>query len=174
MIDAYVTDITSEQFEKILQAKNCFLVKLESLDISDSVASLIQACFYKRIPSEHFLFDSEIPIFVSNDLDFIIDGFLKNKDGFREYKFPISAARGNVNIGNFIKFRITKNTTNADFYKWKVKNDNSCKEPRGDITDHQTKSDPESTKYPGKHYVECYAIKGDVCVKKSRQNVIIS
>lgn len=173
MIDAYVSDITSEQFEKICQAIHCFMFKLESFDINGSVNSLIDACFYKRILSEKFLYDFGIPTFIDRGVELAIEGLLKNKDGFREYKYPLSAGHGRVDVGNHIKFRITKNTTHADYFKWKVKNDNDCKEPRGDITDHQTKSDPESTKYYGEHFVECYAIKDGICVAKSRQNVII-
>jgi hypothetical protein len=173
MIDAYIADMTPEQFEKILQAKNCFLVKLESFDSSNSVTNLIQACFYKKIPSEMFLFEFDVPTLIDRNLQFAIDGFLENMAGFRRYKYPISNARGKVNVGNSIQFRITQNTTNEDHCKWKVKNDNNCADPRGEITDYHTRHDPESAKYPGSHYVECYAIKDGVCIARSRQNVII-
>ncbi|NIT99702.1 MAG: hypothetical protein GWN01_01780 [Nitrosopumilaceae archaeon] len=72
-----------------------------------------------------------------------------------------------------IEFRISTDDTGADLYKWKVKNDDSSEEPRGEISDHHTKNDPESSKYRGNHYVECYAIRDGVCIAKARQNVVI-
>ena len=61
----------------------------------------------------------------------------------------------------------------VDYYSWKVKNDDKCIQPRGEITDHHTMNTPEQTKYKGNHYVECYAIRNGVCVAISRQNVIL-
>ena len=61
----------------------------------------------------------------------------------------------------------------CDLYKWKVKNDDACIQPRGEISDHKTLRHPEYTQYKGKHFVECYAIRNGICIATARQNVII-
>ena len=106
---------------------------------------------------------------------FSIDGFLKKKDGFREYGYPISLNRGVVNRHHSIKFKIVKNETGAKSYKWKVKNDRllAREKWRGEITDSQTLRDPEQAVYDGQHFVEAYAIKDNVCVAKAKQDVIL-
>ncbi len=72
-----------------------------------------------------------------------------------------------------IKFRVFTNNTTSDLVKWKVRNDNSSSEIRGEITDNKTHAVPESTAYVGRHYAECYAIKNNECVAKDRVNVIV-
>ena len=62
---------------------------------------------------------------------------------------------------------------------WKVQNDKTSKDVlnndsiRGEITDNQTKNNPESTEFKGNHFVECYAILNNTCVAKAKINVII-
>ena len=60
-----------------------------------------------------------------------------------------------------------------DLFKWKVRNDNSSPQPRGEITDHRTRNNPESTKYKGTHFVECYAIRDGVCIARNKQLVVL-
>jgi hypothetical protein len=95
-------------------------------------------------------------------------GEVQERDGFRK---SILNKSGLISVDRKIKFRINGNSPNVDLFKWKVKNDNSSKEPRGEITDYQTRNDPENTKYSGNHFVECYAILNNTCVAKARQNV---
>ena len=88
--------------------------------------------------------------------------------GFRKF---ILDKIGWIPIDRKIEFRVKKPPPGIDLFKWKVKNDNGSPEPRGEITDHRTKNDPEHSKYIGNHYVECYAIINGVCVAKARQTV---
>jgi len=61
---------------------------------------------------------------------------------------------------------------------WKVRNTGEeairANEIRGQITrDKGVSSKEEPTKYRGKHYVECYAVKDGACVALAHQTVII-
>jgi hypothetical protein len=169
-IDDYLVDFTESQKEKIKQVRDCFLIKLENFSEDDSVADLLDICFYKRSSGkERFLFDFNIPTLLDDDYSFKIYGEVQERQGsFREF---ILDKIGLISIDRKIKFRIKGNRPSVDLFKWKVKNDNSSSEPRGEITDHQTLRDPEETRYKGNHYVECYAILNNVCIAKARQNV---
>lgn len=173
-IDDYLAKLTSTQRQQIKEATDHFLIQLENLTQADPLDTLFNADFYRRSPEEKFLFDSKIPVCIDDALSFNIEGYLRKKDGFREYTYRISTGNGRVDKNNSIKFRIETNTTNANQYKWKVKNDNSCSQPRGEITDSKTRNDPELTAYTGNHYVECFAILGNLCVAKAKQDVIIN
>ncbi len=173
-IDEYLSSLTEEQKAKIIEARDHFLIELENLTPSKPISSLLVIDFYKRAClEEQYLFDSLIPTFIDDGLSLRIEGYLRRRNGFREYAYKISNHGGRVDKENRIKFRIEENTTSADSYKWKVKNDNSCIQPRGEITDNQTRRDPEKTLYDGNHCVECYAIRNNVCVAKSMIRVII-
>ena len=128
--------------------------------------------FYKRPLSEVFMFDQNIKTLTEDQYEFKISGEVQvRKGGFREF---ILDKVGLITIDRKIKFIISGNSPGVDIFKWKVKNDNSCDESRGEITDHHTKNQVENTKYSGNHYVECYAIKNHICVAKSRQNVVLN
>ena len=60
-----------------------------------------------------------------------------------------------------------------DLFKWKVRNDSSSPQPRGEITDHRIRNNPESTEYKGTHFVECYAIRDGVCIARNKQLVVL-
>lgn len=122
---------------------------------------------------EKFLFDFGIPVLESEDLEFKIDGFIKSRDGYRGYRARLSQTNGVVDTKNNIDFRVVANDIKQATLKWKVKNDDDCREPRGEISHENTSSKNESTAYLGKHYVECYAILNNTCVAKSRADVII-
>jgi hypothetical protein len=106
-------------------------------------------------------------------LKFKADGLIEKEDGFRKFIAKIKQLSGIVDTKNSIKFRLIENNTNCDLVKWKVRNDNNSKEPRGEITDHKTYQDPEKTAYIGNHYVECYAIKNNECIARDKVNVIV-
>lgn len=172
-IDEYLNDLTEEQKSKIIQARDCFLKKLENFSEDDSVENLIEACFYERVSdSEQFLFDFKIPVLTNKKYDFKIDGFIQKKDGFRHGW--IGKILWNIEFERKIKFEIVGNKPQVDLFKWKVKNDDNSIEPRGEITDNQTKNNPESTEFRGNHCVECYAILNNVCVAKAKQNVVLN
>lgn len=170
-IDDYVDKLTYEEKEKIKQARDFFLVKLESFSEDSNVAELLEAGSYER-PSieEKYLFDYRIPVLLEREhLLKIRARVLPREGGFRE---RILEAVGVIEVDRKIEFRATGSHP-PDLYKWKVKNDSRSSEPRGEITDNRTRNDPESTKYRGEHFVECYAIKNGICTARARQNVVL-
>lgn len=170
LIDDYVNSLTRGQKENIIKARDAFMIKLEEITEDTKVDSLINISYYERVSrSEQFLFDFNIPVLLDNAYSFQIFGEVQERSGgFRKY---ILDKVGLITVDRKIKFRIKGNPPKVDYFKWKVKNDNSSKDPRGEITDHQTRNDPESTRYKGSHFVECYAILNNTCVAKARQYV---
>lgn len=177
-IDNYLAQFTEKQKEKIKYARDGFLVKLENLREGDSMDELLKILFNQRKPQEEFLFDSDIKILTDPTLTFRVDGFVKQLPGYsagwltETPQLQKGLTRG-ANKTRHIKFSIKKDNTSADEYRWKVRNNNSCEQPRGEITLNQTRNDPERTEYVGDHYVECFAVLGEVCVARSRVNVKI-
>jgi len=169
-IDSYLTDLTKQQRDMVRQARDHFLKMLEEISDIDSIDVLFDVHFYQRTcASEQYLFDQGIPVLTDSDFFFQIRGHVQEKQGgFRRF---ILDAIGRIPIDRKINFRIEGTPPPVDMFKWKVKNDDYSPEPRGEITDHRTKNDPEYTKYIGDHYVECYAILDNVCVAKAKQNV---
>ena len=163
-IDDYVAKFTQAEKDKIRQARDAFLTILEGLDESDSPDDLMDIYFHDRHGSEEFLFDSKIPVLKEQTI--AINGWIQ-KDGKDERRL---SAQGVVDNGYYIRFEVFMPVA-ADHYRWKVKNDNASDQPRGEITMYRTKNIPERTQYRGRHYVECYAIKGGVCVAVARQDV---
>lgn len=177
-IDDYLEEFTEVQKEKIKKARDGFLIKLENFKESDTIEELLEIVFYQRKPSEEFIFDSGIKIFTDDTLTFKIDGFVKHLDGFssgwltQTPQLQKGLTRGSGKT-RYIEFSIRSNNTLAEEYRWKVRNNDKCENPRGEITLNQTKNNPEQTEYVGDHYVECYAIKNGVCVTRSKVPVRI-
>lgn len=165
-IDEYINDLTQAQKNLIYEARNQFLTQLESVYFDFEIEDLLQPVLYTRLPSEDFLFDRRIPTLTESTMT--IEGWIQ-KDG---NDFRRLTQQGFIDNGLKIRFRLHMGV-DCDEYWWKVKNDNNCEQPRGDITVGSTKNVPEDTKYPGNHYVECYAIRNGICVAKARQNVVI-
>lgn len=173
-IDNYLNDLSASQRNLINQAVDAIIIAFEEADEYNTVKKIIKSGFYKRNGvSENFLFDQKIPVLTDDSKTFIADGFIEKFDGFRKFQASIKKSSGIVDTKNSIEFRITENNTNADIIKWKVKNDNSSAQPRGEITDRRTLQNPENTAYIGKHYVEAYAIKNNVCLAKDKVYVIV-
>lgn len=177
-IDDYLEQLTDEQKSKIRSARDGFLIKLESFGENNSVEQLFEILFYSRKPTEEFLFDKGIKTFIDNSLKFRIDGFVKPLSGFTSgWLTETPHLQNGLTRGGtkkrYIEFRIRKNETPAEEYRWKVKNSDNCFQPRGEITLNRTRNDPESTEYAGDHYVECYAIKNGDCVARSKVPVKI-
>lgn len=173
-IDNYVTELNSEERGLIHQALDAILIYFENIDEINNINQLVKSGFYKRVSeSEKYLFDQKIPVLIDNSLEFKIDGFVKKFPGFREYKANLKNVRGIVDTKNEIDFKVISNNTNCDLLKWKVKNDNQIAEKRGEITDHNTRCNPEKTAYIGRHFVESYSIKNNVCIAKDMVDVIV-
>ena len=169
-IDAYLEDLTKQQREMVEQARDYILKRLEEITDYDSIGLLLDVKFYRRAcSSEEYLFDQGIPVLTDKDYSFNIRGHVQKRDGgFRGF---ILDRIGRISIDRKINFRIEGPPPSVDIFKWKVKNADHSPQPRGEITDHHTRNDPEHSKYIGEHYVECYAILNNVCVAKARQNV---
>jgi len=174
-IDQYLSELTEEQKQLIIQAIDAILIAFENIDENLNVLLLIDSGFYKRKSAlEGYLFDQKIPVLIDDSLYLNIDGFVEKLDGFRKYRANLKLTNGIVDNKNSIEFKIIQNTTNADVIKWKVKNDNSSPEPRGEITDDNHKNQKiETTSYIGSHYVDCFAIKKNICLARDRVNVIV-
>lgn len=176
-IDDYLEQFTERQKEKVKYARDGFLLKLENLKESDSIEGLLEILFYQRKPQEEFLFDRGIKILTDSALTFKIDGFVKPLMGFsagwltQTPQLQKGLTRGQGKTRE-IEFSI-RNNTPATEYRWKVRNSDSCSQPRGEITMNQTKNNPEITEYVGDHYVECFAIDDGVCVARSKVSVKI-
>lgn len=104
-----------------------------------------------------------------------IKGVVVPKNGYRTYQL---SHRGNrVDRHRSIRFSITKCTVPSGYeVKWKIKNHGAAAREagclRGEIVSGEAHVEP--TQYRGRHYVECYIIKNDVCVARDRQPVIIT
>lgn len=171
-IDDYLADLTEEQKENIVQARDHVLIFLEEMSDMSDIGALLEPVFYERYSSsEEYLFDFQIPMLIDPAYDgFKIAADITDKDG--NYVRDLTVA-GVVEAGRYLKFKRLNRVGDCS-YKWKVKNDNSSAEPRGDITDAKTKNVPEHTKYVGRHYVECYAIEDSVCVARAKQFIILN
>jgi len=166
-IDDYLINLTDDQKNIMRQARDGFLIKLETLEEDAPTEDILEIYFRERkSQKESYLFDQKTPALIENKIT--ISGWIQ-KNG-ENYKRLDQA--GIVYVGNSINFQIEMGVV-ADLYKWKVKNSDLCVEPRGEISDYQTLQNPESTKYPGNHYVQCFAIKNNVCIATAIQNVWI-
>lgn len=175
-IDDYLEELTWLQKEKITKARDGFLVKLENMNESDTIEELLKIDFFRRPTSEKFLFDSDIKTLTNPTLLLRIDGFVKPLARFsagwlsKTPQLQKGLTRGPEKKRE-IEFSVVSNNTSASQYRWKVRNSDKCDEPRGEITLNQTANNPEKTAYIGEHYVECYAIKNNICIAKSRISV---
>jgi len=171
-IDEYISGLTEEQKEKIIRARDHFLIKLENLSESPSIADLLKSGFHNRASdTEAYLFDSRIPAFIEKESGFKIQGNVLPRDG--GFRAKILDAIGLIEVDRKIEFRIVGDRPEADLFKWKVKNDNNSQQPRGEITDHGTLRDPEHSLYNGNHFTECYAIKNGICIARAKQYVVL-
>lgn len=170
-IDQYVADLTEIEVETVHEAIDAVLIAFENF--AGEAQNIINAGYYKRLLKEEFLFDFKIPVLEDSNLNFEIDGYIRTVPGYREYTAKLSNLNGRVTKNNSIRFQIQKNKTNNDSRKWKIKNDNTSIDPRGEIGYDTEPVRIESTRYDGNHFVECYAIKNGICIARSKANVII-
>ena len=177
-IDDYLAEFTDYQKAKIRSARDGFLVKLEDFKEKNSVDELLKIRFYPRKPHEQFLFDFNRKMLTDDNFTFRADGFVEALSGYRHgwIRETPHLRKGLTHWPGqerSIRFSVRSDNTQATEYLWKVRNSDDCIQPRGEITRNQTANNPEKTAYPGDHYVECYAIRGDECVARSRVNVKI-
>lgn len=172
-IDQYLDSFTEAQKQRIVQARDFFLATLEGLTEQSTFSELLSGKLRERTSaSEEYLFDSGIPVFLEpGEAIEIMANVLPRNGGFRGF---VLDRLGLINIDRRIRFEArTTSTLRYDLLKWKVKNDDNSAQPRGEITDHQTRNDPESTRYKGAHFVECYAIRDGICIAKENQPVVL-
>jgi adenylyl/guanylyl cyclase-like protein with sensor domain len=165
-IDAYVDSLSEDERILVRQTRDYFLINLEQIKKGDDVGELLSAGLHAP-KTEAYLFDQCIPVLT--DANLLIYGRALQRQG--SFSERILDAVGKIEIDRKIEFRINGHAPTVDLFKWKVKNDDSSPERRGEITDHRTRNDPEHTKYNGVHYVECYAIRSGVCIARARQDV---
>ena len=133
---------------------------------------------YSYWPDTEQFIEDMFPIHIRYDLDIDCD---VSQNGFREHtlremlrkRFPLLRGRS-------LTFRVVKTNVPEPFtLYWKVRN---CGEEafrktcvRGQIVEDEGNwAKPEHTNFRGPHYVECYAVKNEVCVARSRISVPIS
>lgn len=170
MIDEYVAALTQSEREAVVEARDGFLIRLEEIEISAEIGSLVSGRSRKRRgAAEAYLFDQGIPLLTESE-DLRIQGnVLPRAGGFRP---EILDQTGLIDVDRRIRFSVTHGVA-SDLYKWKVKNDDSSPQPRGEISDHSTSSDPEHTQYKGSHFVECFAVRDGTCIARAKQNVVL-
>ncbi|MCF0071928.1 hypothetical protein LZD49_15730 [Dyadobacter sp. CY261] len=167
-------DLTSSQKDMIKSSAESILISLENIDQNSVIETIIKSGLDGRShKQEEFLFDQKIPTLIDPHLEFSIDGFIATQNGFRDFRARLKNLNGIVDKNNRIDFKIIDSNFQKDSTKWKVKNDNNAPEPRGEISDHKTLNNPEKTAYLGHHYVECYAIKNNICIAKDRVEVVV-
>lgn len=169
-IDDYIEKFTYEQKEKIIQARDWLLIKLEKFTWLSSIQSLLEIFFYKRVgEKEAFLFDQKIPVLT--DPSYAFEIYWKARPRNWWFLGKVLDATWLISIDRQIDFWINWKEPIVDLFKWKVRNDKISEDPRWEITDYRTLRNPEHTKYPWSHYVECYAILDNVCVSRAKQIV---
>ena len=173
-IDQYLTELNQEQMQIINQAVDAILIRFENVETESDVRNILTSGFYKRNEeSEKFLFDDKIPVLVDEDLLFQIAGVVSNYGTHNIYNPTLSSLGSIIDKNNSINFIVVKDNSSSDLIKWKVKNDNSSPQPRGEITNYKTFNNSETTAYIGKHYVEAYSIRNNVCIAKDKIDVIV-
>jgi hypothetical protein len=172
-IDDYLADFTEAQKARVIHARDNVLIALEQITPDTDIADALEPNFKQRNPDEQFMFDHSVPVhldYSNRRLAIDFDEMSPNRAERRR------AQRRQQPIGNKLFFKILEGFDDAMTYFWKVKNSDllSVDKRRGDITKNQTKNHPESTLWPGDHYVECYAVNEEgVCTDIARVDVPI-
>jgi len=169
-IDDYLKDLTDAQKQILEQARDNVLVSLEEITEGSSAEQIFTAATYARNPDERFMFDEAVVM--CNDPDSDLSEIRCDDQVNRR------VARSSTHSTNDEKlyFKLQISIRSGYQYYWKVKNSNKLApdKRRGDITLGRTKNYPETTRYEGLHYVECYAVNNqNECESRSRHNVSI-
>lgn len=177
-IDDYLVDFSDAQKQKIKYARDGLLIKLEKFKSSEDIKTVFEIDFYQRKDSEEFMFDKGIKTLIDKDLKLKIDGYVRAAGSFSagwigsspQFQKGITSGQGK---SRKIEYQRIEDNTGAKEYFWKVKNSDNSEAPRGEITFNQTKNNPEATAFPSDSYVECYAVKNNVCIARNRLPVKI-
>jgi len=170
-VDEYLNNLSDEQKNLVHEAVDAILIGFENITEANIGKVLAQGYYKRSAISERFLFDEKIPTLINDEYNFKIDGLIDKYDGYRKYKASLRSVGCLVDTKNNVEFKIVESNSPHEHTKWKVKNDNSCPEPRGEISNNSTALTPERTAFVGKHFVECFAIKADECIAKDRVEV---
>jgi hypothetical protein len=153
-IDDYLRDLTQEQKQRTKLARDNVLALLEDIEENSSIINIFTAKEHKRSPDEKFIFDHGI--LMCHDPNSTLAEIRCDDYASR------SKLRGSRHSPNDEKlyFKLRQGTRSGYQYYWKVKNSTLLhpSKHRGDITLNQTRNYPETTKYIGLHFVECYAV----------------
>lgn len=169
-IDAYVEQLQHSQRRLAAKARDHFMITLENASSAEGLAALFSGeCYERASQVESFLFEQNIPVLTEGG--FAIIATVRQGNGFRR---EILDRIGWIARSREIDFTVGPDVPDCDLFKWKVKNDDSSRQPRGEITDHHTQRQPETARYFGHHFVECYAIRDGVCIALARQDVRLS
>lgn len=143
-----------------------------------AVTKAAQAHRGRTPDTEQFLErDLGIPVRLNRAYEVAISAQVQAKTGFRAY--DLRGHGGAVIKNRTIRFRVARCTVPAPYkIYWKVRNTGEeairARDIRGRIElDQGNYLRDESTKYCGKHYVECYVVKNGVCVAIAHQVVVI-
>jgi hypothetical protein len=172
-IDDYIAELTESQKTKIISARDNVLVALEQIESDTEISELLTPNFTQRNPSEQFMFDHGVPVHIDHSNRNLVIDFDETSPNRAERR---KARKAHQPIGNKLYFKIVEGFDGAMRYFWKVKNSDllHIDKRRGEITEGQTKNHPESTAWPGDHYVECYAVNEEgICTDFARVEVPI-
>lgn len=173
-IDDYLVDLTGSQKNKIIAARDNVLIALENIKPSTDISEILEPNFKTRNHDEKFMFDHRIPVHIDHNNKRLAIHYDEATPNRFERRL---ADRKHQPIGNKLYFKIIDGFDEAMTYFWKVKNSDSldADKRRGEITKGGTKNHPETTAWPGEHYVECYAVNEEgVCTDFARVVVPIA
>ncbi len=173
-IDDYLSELTVSQKSKIVTSRDNVLIALEKISQHTDISTIFEPNFSERNPEEQFMFDHGVPTHINHSNRSLAITFEETTPNRAERR---AASRKHQPIGNKLYFKIADGLDNAMTYFWKVKNSDqlTLDRRRGEITKHGTKNNPETTQWPGNHYVECYAVDASgVCVDFARVDVPIT
>jgi hypothetical protein len=146
-----------------------------------AIAAAKEASLTATRDTEKFLErDFGIPMRLDQRYRIRIDGRVLAKDGFRSLSGSLRSRGGVVGKHRTIRFKVEDCTVPRPFdLYWKIKNRGlaaaNADSLRGEIVaDAGRLQRDEPTLYAGSHYVECYVVRGGVCVAMDRQPVVIA
>lgn len=151
-------------------------------NINESARSLVTAYSYSKDLLEYDDTEEFIENIYSTQVTtcFVeIDCKVLNKNGQVKYLSDMLKNNEKVEIGCSLEFFIKNiNAPNGYEVLWKVKNDGILAEQnnciRGQIfKSKQNTINSETSNFAGNHYVECYIIKNNICITKTRIEVPI-
>lgn len=169
------------------------LVKIETAESEDNVSAVLQEILGDEYPAEQHVLEKAA--FATHTFDHT-EQFIQNlfpvdiryslsldckvkQNGFRDRLLSVILRNGNILRHNKQLYFFITETDCPNPYNiyWKVKNVGPVAESKNCIRGQIVKTDlpthHEHTDFQGRHYVECYLVKNNVCVAKAHINVPI-